>query len=259
MIEMIRLLALLLVIGIGLWGQGLRFRVECEVEEDAEKKRVTADDCSGEVLVSQGMSLFRWKNEGILIRPTERGMEKVEMDFAQKRVWRSALSSEDSLWAAFRENSEELDGVQIQVQANRLREPRRVGETRWQGFSFEWKALNVPMPRHRKEALLPPRTSEVGIQVDTWINPAIQIPGLGWERVAWGMPEFLVDELLGLLPSRQEVKDAVGGAWGLAMETRIRLSLMGDVVNYTIRVVDVKEGPIEAKEFAIPEGFREEN
>jgi hypothetical protein len=208
------------------------------------------------------MSLFRWKNEAILIRPTERGLERVEINFEQKKLWRTAQPPKNGFWDSFREDSKELDGVQIQVQAQRLKEPRRVGETRWQGFSFEWKALNVPMPGRRmpgqRDAQVPRQTSEVGIQVDTWINPAIQVPGLGWERVAWGMPEFLVDELLGLLPSRQEVRDAVGGALGLAMETRVRYRVMGQEDEVTIRVLDVREGPIEAKEFAIPEGFREE-
>lgn len=108
------------------------------------------------------------------------------------------------------------------------------------------------------KALLPPATFEIGIQVDTWIDTKVRMPGLGWERVAWGVPEFLVDALLGLLPSRLEVRDAVGGVEGLAMETKIRFSEMGDVVVHTIRLVDVKEGAIDASEFAIPEGFREE-
>ncbi len=262
---MFRCAVLLLVFALGLGAQGLRYRVECKAEGggEVELEGPAVDDCSGEVLVSGGMSLWRGKKAAVLIRVTRERRERVEIDLEKKTWKRSLIPSSEEAWEEFRDSRGDWAGHEVQIRAKRM-----AAKKRCQAFELQWRSSRPAMrddtkwdPSHLRAATgiwLEKNTRELSIDVETCVDSSVKTQGMGWDRVAWGLPEALVNGFVALMAASKDVRDVLQSSAGLAMETRIRYLIFGQANEVTIRVVDVKKGRIAAEEFAIPEGFREE-
>lgn len=272
---MIRLAALISLCVLGMEAQGLRFQQVCvagrnaaSIPNHAEILEELRPECDGEVLVGAEASLWRGRKKALLIQQLGEVRNLVAMD-SDKKTWTSeSLPSQEDLWAQFDSEESYFHEHKVNLKVRQLTSKKIRGHLA-RGFQIRWHSSRParPFPIDPNPAVRPicgtarfleEGTREIEIDIETWIDSSYAMPGAGWDRVAWGMPELLVKDFVALIAGRAEVRKVLEKHAGLAVETRIHLKLLGQEIDYVVQARDVKHTAIEAKEFAIPADFREE-
>jgi hypothetical protein len=226
------------------------------------------DWCNGAVLIGEGSTLWRGKELALLFRKSGSGVQKIEMDLKDKTWGPPDSSSFGGMWGDSDLEEDRFDGYTIDVKVKRLKGKRMIEGHAVQGFQMRWKASRPPrevfsdpnqIPKCGTARLMEELTREIEIEVETWIDHSYGMPGFSWKRVAWGLPEQWVQSFVAVFVESDEVRKAMEKSSGLARETRIRYKMMDHVSEFVVKALEVRHSAIDAGEFDIPEGFREEN
>lgn len=262
---------LVMLVAAAGWAQGLKFRQECVALPSAgaqEKDFLELLDwCNGTVLMGESSALWRGKEFALLFRKSGGGVQKIEMDLKDKTWGPTDSWSFGRMWGDSDREEDRFDGYTVDIKVKRLKGKRMIEGHTVQGFQLRWKASRPPrevfsdpnqIPKCGTPGLMEELTREIDIEVETWIDRSYGMPGLDWKRVAWGLPEQWVQSFVSVFVGSDAVRKVMEKSSGLARETRIRLKMMDQVSEFLVKALEVRHSAIDAGEFAIPEGFREE-
>lgn len=258
---------------------GLRYQAVCEVENSPTKDGLQPilDAIQGEVLAGPKATLVRGAKRSMLFRVLEDGRaESIEIDHGAK-TWK--LSKAPDTVQALRASSEKIRGIQTKVTVRGGLPEREIEGYKAKGYGLDVGFDASELIREESLGLGGEKTSGRVVTMmsgtrfsfQTWVTQEIPVPlGMSAASRGVGAESARLDIFM-----RQFLARAEGGAdafaklsqvgEGFTLETVLEMEIPfaaspnagnGKPVRIKILAKDVKQGEIDEKEFAIPEGYR---